>query len=274
MSNRELPPPPSRPQLSPPVLVKGEESVTLLGLSGEPSLEARISASPEADRAVVLCHPHPLYGGTMHSAVIVAIARLLADKGGERVATLRFNYRGVGASEGRYGEGLGEVMDARAALRALAARAPRAKVTMCGYSFGTWVGLRAAAIEGNVERVALVAPAVRIFSFVREDGAKFRAHEGDAEDGTSAADGTPPAPPERGQNQKPRRGQHLGEASASRLAIYLGDEDEFCSVQEARDLADNLGASLRVFPGSDHFFLSSRRKLAEVVVPFLAPEIA
>jgi len=263
------------------VVVKGEEAVTLLGLSGEPSLEAQLSASAEAERAVVLCHPHPLYGGTMHSAVVVAIARLLADKGGERVATLRFNYRGVGASEGRYGEGLGEVMDARAALRALAARAPRAKVTMCGYSFGTWVGLRAAAIEGNVERVALIAPAVRIFSFVREDGAKFGAHEGDA-DGTSAADGTSPASPERGRNQRPerdphqrpRRGQHLGELSASRLAIYLGDEDEFCGVQEAKDLADKLGASLRVFPGSDHFFLSSRRKLAEAVMPFLAPEIA
>jgi hypothetical protein len=227
------------------VVVKGEEAVTVLGLSGEPSLEAQISASPEAERAVVLCHPHPLYGGTMHSAVVVAIARLLADKGGERVATLRFNYRGVGASEGRYGEGLGEVMDARAALRALAARAPRAKVTMCGYSFGTWVGLRAAAIEGNVERVALIAPAVRIFSFVREDGAKF---------------GAPERP--------------IDEVSASRLAIYLGDEDEFCGVQEARDLADKLGASLRVFPGSDHFFLSSRRKLAEAVMPFLAPEIA
>jgi alpha/beta superfamily hydrolase len=72
----------------------------------------------------------------------------------------------------------------------------------------------------------------------------------------------------------PRRGQHLGEVSASRLAIYLGDEDEFCGVQEATDLADKLGASLRVFPGSDHYFLSSRRKLAEAVVPFLAPEIA
>jgi alpha/beta superfamily hydrolase len=273
MSNRELPPPPSHPQLSPPVVVKGEEAVTVLGLSGEPSLEAQISASPEAERAVVLCHPHPLYGGTMHSAVVVAIARLLADKGGERVATLRFNYRGVGASEGRYGEGLGEVMDARAALQALAARAPRAKVTMCGYSFGTWVGLRAAAIEGNVERVALIAPAVRIFSFVREDGAKFGAHEGDA-DGTSAADGTSPALPERGRDSRPRRGRHLGEVSASRLAIYLGDEDEFCGVQEARDLADKLGASLRVFPGTDHFFLSSRRKLAEAVMPFLAPEIA
>src|SRR5580698_11345571 len=117
MLSRDLPPPPSHPKLSPAVFVKGEEALTLSGLPGQPSLEACVRVSAEAERAVVLCHPHPLYGGTMHSAVVVAIARLLADKGGERVATLRFNYRGVGASEGRYGEGLGEVMDARAALR-------------------------------------------------------------------------------------------------------------------------------------------------------------
>jgi uncharacterized protein len=244
MPNRELPPPPSRPALSPPVQVAGEDALTLSGLPGEPSLEALVRGGLEAARAVVLCHPHPLYGGTMHSAVVVAIAKVLAEKGGDRVATLRFNYRGVGESEGTYAKGLGEVMDARAALRALGARAPRAKLTMCGYSFGTWVGLRAAAIEGTVERVALVAPAVRVFQFVREDGVEFRA----------LAEGA----------EKP---------SASRLAIYLGDHDEFCDVREAEELATELGASLHIFPGSDHYFLSSRRKLAEAVLPFLAPEI-
>jgi alpha/beta superfamily hydrolase len=167
----------------------------------------------------------------MHSAVIVALAKVLAERGAS-VATLRFNYRGVGASGGSYGEGPGEVVDTRVALRALRERAPRASLTVCGYSFGTWVGLRAAAMEGGVERVALIAPAVRIFDFVREDAA------------------------------------HLG----GRIALYVGDRDEFCDVAEARDLAAVLGASLQVFEGSDHFFLSSRRRLAEAVGPFLAPE--
>jgi len=179
----------------------------------------------------------------MHSAVVLAIARILAEKGGDRVATLRFNYRGVGASLGKYAGGKGEVMDARAALRAVAASAPRAKLTVCGYSFGTWVGLRAAALEGTVERVALVAPAVRIFDFVREDGANFAPAGAGEEDGKS------------------------------RLAIYVGDQDEFCDVHEAETLAQDLGATLRVFPGSDHYFLSSRRKLAEAVAPFVAPEV-
>jgi alpha/beta superfamily hydrolase len=229
---RALPPPPSKPELSPPVLVAGEESWLVPGLPGEPALEARVRATLDATRAVLLCHPHPLYGGTMHSAVIVAIAKVLAERD-PRVATLRFNYRGVGASGGSYGQGRGEAEDTRAALRALRERTPLAKLTVCGYSFGTWVGLRAAAIEGGVERVALVAPAVRLFEFVREDAA----------------------------------------ALAGRIAIYVGDRDEYCDVAEAQDLAAALGASLQVFEKSDHFFLASRRKLAEAVVPFVAPEV-
>ena len=229
---RDLPPPPANPERSPPANVAGEELVTVPGLPGEPSLEARVRAEPSAKRAVVLCHPHPLYGGTMHSAVVLAIAKVLAERGAENVAHLRFNYRGVGTSEGRYGEGLGEIQDARAAIDALRERAPRAKMTVCGYSFGTFVGLRAAVIDANVERVTLVAPAVRIFHFVKEDGGAFQ----------------------------------------GRLSIFVGDDDEFCDVAEAEELARDLGAKLTVFPGADHYFLKSRRKLAEAVVPVAAPE--
>ena len=230
----DLPPPPSHPELSPPANVTGEELITVAGMPGEPSLEARVRANEGAERAVVLCHPHPLYGGTMHSAVVLAIAKILAEKGGDRVAALRFNYRGVGASEGKYGEGVGETSDVRAAIRELRRRAPRAKMTVCGYSFGTWVGLRAAALEGGIERVSLVAPAVRIFQFVREDAAAFQ----------------------------------------GRISVFLGDQDEFCDVPEAEALARDLGASLKVFEGADHFFLKSRRKLAEAVLPTIAPEVS
>jgi hypothetical protein len=169
----------------------------------------------------------------MHSAVVLAIAKVLEEKGGDRVATIRFNYRGVGESGGRYDEGRGETLDARAVLHEMKRRAPRAKLTMCGYSFGTFVGLRAAAAEAGVERVVLVAPAVRIFHFVREDALAFQ----------------------------------------GRIAIFVGDRDEFCDVSEAEALAKDLGASLRVFEGADHFFLKSRRKMAEAVLPAIAPEL-
>jgi alpha/beta superfamily hydrolase len=226
-----LPPPPEKPELSPPANVASEQVFVLEGLPGEPSLEARVQGAESAARAVVLCHPHPLYGGTMHSAVVLAVAKVLAEKG---VATLRFNYRGVGTSEGKYAEGIGETLDARAAIRELRRRFPRAKLTMCGYSFGTWVGLRAAATEGGIERVCLIAPAVNIFEFIQDDAKSFQ----------------------------------------GRIAIFVGDDDEFCDVSEAEALAQSLGASLRVFEGSDHSFMKSRRKLAEAVAPVIAPEIA
>ena len=232
----DLPPPPENPELSPPAIVVGEELVTIPGLDHEtsrgPSLEARIRAPANAVRAVVLCHPHPLYGGTMHSAVVLAVAKVLAERGKDSIATIRFNYRGVGTSEGSYDKGIGETDDARAAIRALRMRVPRAKMTVCGYSFGTWVGLGAAKAEGSVDRVALIAPAVRIFKFVKTDAADFQ----------------------------------------GRLSIFVGDQDDFCDVSEAEELAQSLGASLQVFPGADHFFLKSRRKLAEAVVPVIAPE--
>jgi hypothetical protein len=229
---RELPPPPERPEVSPPVTVRGEVPVTIPAADGGPSLEGMLRAPAGARRAVLLCHPHPLYGGTMHSAVVLAIAKVLADRAPDATASLRFNFRGVGASEGRHDAGHGETDDARAALRFLRAHAPGAALSVCGYSFGTWVGLRAAALEGGVERVALVAPAVRIFEFVEADGRMFQ----------------------------------------GRISIFVGDGDEFCDADEAQALAASLGASLQVFEGSDHFFLKSRRKLAEAVVPAVAPE--
>ncbi|MCJ7511216.1 MAG: alpha/beta fold hydrolase [Dehalococcoidia bacterium] len=101
--------------------------------------------------AAAICHPHPLYGGDMSNYVVVAVCQALAEAG---IASLRFNFRGVGRSEGKYGDGLGERSDAAAALaylRQLAAVDPD-KVGIIGYSFGATVALAAAA-----ERVAAVA---------------------------------------------------------------------------------------------------------------------
>ena len=228
----DLPPPPSRPALSPPAWVPGEERIMMPGLPGEPSLEAALRVPANPERAVVLCHPHPLYGGTMHSAVVLAVAKVLEERAGPRVASVRFNYRGVGASEGLYDKGNGETLDVRAAIDLVRERVPGKPITVCGYSFGTWVGLRAASLErerADIDRVVLIAPAVRVFAFVEEDAA------------------TTEVP----------------------IAIFVGDSDEFCDVSEAETLAKTIGATLEVLPESDHYFLRSRRKLAERVVPAL-----
>ncbi len=101
--------------------------------------------------ATAVCHPHPLYGGDMNNSVVVAVCQALAEAG---IAGLRFNYRGVGRSEGEYGDGLGERNDAGAALAYLRqlAEVEQDKVGVVGYSFGAAVALTAAD-----ERVAAAA---------------------------------------------------------------------------------------------------------------------
>jgi len=106
---------------------------------------------------VVVCHPHPLYGGTMDSPVILSICRALKTRG---IASLRFNFRGVGRSEGSYAEGVGEREDARAALDFLSQQevVDRSRLGLCGYSFGTIVGLPVADQDDRVKALAGVSP--------------------------------------------------------------------------------------------------------------------
>jgi len=105
--------------------------------------------------AALVCHPHPLFGGTMHNKVVQRMAATLHDMGG---TTLRFNFRGVEKSEGRFDEGRGEVDDARAALDWLRRHRPGTPLLAAGFSFGSRVAARVAAEEADVERVVLVAP--------------------------------------------------------------------------------------------------------------------
>jgi alpha/beta superfamily hydrolase len=227
-----LPPPPAVPVRSPTVTVAGETELRVGGLGGGPSLDARLHAPPGAVRAVAICHPHPLYGGSMNSPVPLSIAKCLSDRAPERVAWVRFDFRGVGASEGAHDDGRGEVEDVLAVIEALRRAAPGAPVTVCGHSFGSWVGLLAAERSASVDRVLLIAPSVRF--------------------------GSRDAPLRSARPQK---------------TIFIGDRDELCDVEEARALADELGADLRVFAGFDHHFLKSRRALAEASLPIIAPEV-
>jgi alpha/beta superfamily hydrolase len=111
---------------------------------------------------VLVCHPHPLYGGTLHNKVVHRVASTLHGMG---AAVLRFNFRGAGASAGVHDRGEGELDDARAALALLRERHPGARRWIAGFSFGSWVAARLAASEPDAERMILVAPPVRTSSF-------------------------------------------------------------------------------------------------------------
>ncbi len=104
----------------------------------EALLEEPESEEPESQpvEACLVCHPHPLFGGTMHNKVVYRIARGLRQSG---AVVLRFNFRGVGASEGVHAQGIGEMEDARAALGFLRARYPSVPYSLAGFSFGSRV---------------------------------------------------------------------------------------------------------------------------------------
>jgi alpha/beta superfamily hydrolase len=103
-------------------------------------------------RAVIVCHPHPLFGGTMHNKVVFRIARAFQDAG---FAVLRFNFRGTGKSEGIHDHGQGEQDDLRAALRYIETKYPKSALWLAGFSFGAAVMLRAACQDVRLR--ALVA---------------------------------------------------------------------------------------------------------------------
>ena len=104
----------------------------------------------------VLCHPHPLFAGTMDNKVVHTLAKACNDLG---MPALRFNFRGVGASQGAYADGLGETDDALAVVAEGHRRWPGARVWLGGFSFGAAVAVRAAA-QVQPARVVLVAPGV------------------------------------------------------------------------------------------------------------------
>jgi len=119
-------------------------------------------ATPAPQVVAVVCHPHPLYGGTLHNKVVHRVASVMHQLG---AAVLRFNFRGVGKSAGTHDRGEGELDDARAALAFIRARHPGARSWLGGFSFGSWVAARVAAQDDALECVTLIAPPIRTSSF-------------------------------------------------------------------------------------------------------------
>ena len=127
--------------------------------------------SPRA--AVVLAHPHPQYGGTMHTKVVFQAAKALGRIG---CAALRFNFRGAGASQGSFTGGEGELADFHAALDFMHECYPAVPLWAGGMSFGAWIGLAAGAADARVSTLIGIAPPLSRYDFdpvARSTKAKF-----------------------------------------------------------------------------------------------------
>jgi len=143
------------------------EKIREFQLTGPAGKLECLSDQPEPDQRVpvtaVLCHPHPLHGGTMRNKVVTIMERALREIG---LATVRFNYRGVGESEGDYDEGNGETDDLLAVVDWVRRVRPDTDLWLGGFSFGAYITLRAAQ-DLPVRRLLNIAPPVERYEFER-----------------------------------------------------------------------------------------------------------
>ncbi len=137
-----------------------EEASTIRVPDG-PTLEARFAPVASPKGGYVVCHPHPLYGGDMDNPVVIRAAEVAQAAG---FATLRFNFRGAGGSEGVHDKGRGEQDDVRAAMAALAARLPAgSRIGVIGYSFGAATAARATRPSAPDTPLGLIAPPLGMY---------------------------------------------------------------------------------------------------------------
>ena len=224
-----------------------QSPVTFLSAGTRPLRLEGILHTPESDGllpASVICHPHPLGGGSMHNALVVAIAHTLASSG---LLALRFNFRGVGASEGAHDNGRGERDDIVGALdwlRAHPAVDPE-RVSLVGYSFGACVGLALALTNPAVCAFAAVGLAVEFC-----DPDLLHSFMGREQDPSLAS----PRP------------------SACPKFFLTGQRDQLAPPGELIELVERLPApsSVQIVPGADHFWWGFEARVGDLVADFIA----
>src|SRR5262245_26010577 len=111
-------------------------------------------------KAAVICHPHPQFGGTMENKVVARCARYISESG---IEAIRFNFRGVGQSEGSFDNGRGEREDLSAVIDHISNSSPDSRIAVVGFSFGAWIGLDVGDRDNRVHALVGLAPPVRMF---------------------------------------------------------------------------------------------------------------
>lgn len=211
------------------VLLMKEEKVTFKG--GNLDLEGvlRVPEGPGPFPGVVVCHPHPLFGGSMSNNVVLGVCRALARYS---MVALRFNFRGVGRSQGHHSGGTGEQEDVKGAVDYLTGlhQVDGARIGLVGYSFGASVGLAAASSCPAVAAVVGVSPPLAMSDFGFLKG-----------------------------YDKPKM-------------LIAGDLDQAVTSQALADLAGALPQPTmwEVVAGVDHFWLVREDELGEKVASFLS----
>ncbi|HEY7875281.1 MAG TPA: alpha/beta fold hydrolase [Actinomycetota bacterium] len=211
------------------------EQIQLRSLDGL-SLEAALDGPPDPAAALVLCHPHPRMGGTMEAPLLLALVDELVPHGW---AVLRFNFRGIGASEGEPSTGEDEVADAHGAIGLARERFGDVPVAIAGWSFGAAVAVRTVAAEPGLAACVAIAPAVK------------------PREGITA--GLPDA---------------AGLRVTVPLLLICGANDHLVGHDDCTTWASEVaGAEVAVMAGANHFFWGKYDDLAQRVRTFLAAAV-
>jgi alpha/beta superfamily hydrolase len=191
---------------------------------------------PSAPRMVaVIAHPHPLFGGTMDNKVVTTLARAFAESG---AATVRFNFRGVGATEGRHDEGRGETEDMLRVVEHALETHPGLPLALAGFSFGGAVAVRASG-AADFAQLVLVAPGFRRI--------------------TGEGMGAAPDP------HDPQLGAPGRHTTANTVVVH-GDRDETVPLTDSISWATPREVPVIVVPGGEHFFHRKLHVLREIVL--------
>ena len=206
-------------------LLAGEHRGLIQGPAGALELRVHIPAQARVNAVAVICHPHPQFGGTLDNKVVFSLFRAYRELG---IVTVRFNFRGVGASQGSYADGLGEQQDLLAVLAWLRQQGSFSALTLAGFSFGSSVATavwpQALALGWTGVELLLIAPPVTRFLLPDQ-----------------------PLP------------------SVARVAY--GDSDEVIDPHQIAQWLDQYGqaAEIIVFPNTGHFFHGQLTELTQWV---------
>lgn len=140
---------------------EGEQNFIIDGPAGALELLTMLPRQVLRDEIAVICHPHPLFGGTMHNKVVHTLARTFKEMG---MRSVRFNFRGVGASQGSYAEGIGETDDLLAVMQWVKQINPKTVFWLSGFSFGSYVAARATKSLLPAQLIS-IAPPIENFNF-------------------------------------------------------------------------------------------------------------
>jgi alpha/beta superfamily hydrolase len=214
----------------------GTTRTLLDGAAGRIEVAANLPLNAHA--VAVIAHPHPLFGGTMDNKVVTTVAKAFMDAG---IAVFRFNFRGVGATEGKHDEGRGESDDMVAVIGHARAQVSHVPLCMAGFSFGGAVATRASE-RVDFRQLVLVAPGFRRFS---DHGM------GEAPDPQDPNLGSP--------------GRH----SAANTVVIHGDLDETVPLSDSIAWATPREVPVAIVPGGEHFFHRKLHVLREITARWI-----